>query len=225
MTDTTGPTEGSTDPLTVRTVVLDRAAPQPRYLEMIAGGGYAEPMEGLAISFSRANTDYVLRQHEQFSSCVELGLRNVRPLIPLNVAPPMHSKYRKLLDPLFAPKRMDEQEEDITRRVNGFIDNFIDRGECNFSEELADLFPSSVFLGLMGLPEEEMRMFLHMRDGVLHPQNWDANAMFDSDARSAVMKQAGQEIYEYFGNLVDLRRHEPADDIITRFVAAEIDGE
>jgi cytochrome P450 len=65
----------------------------------------------------------------------------------------MHSKYRKLLDPLFAPKRMDEQEADITRRVNRFVDVFIDRGECNFTEEFAELFPSSVFLGLMGLPE------------------------------------------------------------------------
>ena len=52
------------------------------------------------------------------TSCSRLGLDmalgNVRPLIPLNVDPPQHSKYRKLLDPLFAPKRMDEQEDDIT---------------------------------------------------------------------------------------------------------------
>ena len=79
-----------------------------------------------------------------------MSLGNVRPLIPLNVDPPQHSKYRKLLDPLFAPKRMDEQEDDITRRVNGFIDAFIDRGECNFTEEFAELFPSSVFLGPHG---------------------------------------------------------------------------
>ena len=84
----------------------------------------------------------------------------MRPLIPLNVDPPEHSKYRKILDPLFAPKRMDEQEDDITVRVNDFIDAFVDRGECNFTEEFAELFPSSVFLGLMGLPEDELRMFL-----------------------------------------------------------------
>jgi cytochrome P450 len=182
-------------------------------------------MEGLAISFSRANTDYVLRHHEEFSSIVDLGLGNIRPLIPLNVDPPMHSKYRKLLDPLFAPKRMDEQEEDIRRRVNGFIDAFIDRGECNFSEEFAELFPSSVFLGLMGLPEDEMRMFLHMRDGVLHPQKWDENALLDPDARAAVMNAAGQEIYEYFGSIIDARTSKPADDIMTRFLSVEIDGE
>jgi cytochrome P450 len=201
------------------------AAPQQMYLELIAAGGFAQPMEGVALSYSRANTDYVLRHHEQFSSVVDLGLGNVRPMIPLNVDPPMHSKYRKLLDPLFAPKRMDEQEADITRRVNGFIDVFIDRGECNFTEEFAELFPSSVFLGLMGLPEEEMRMFLHMRDGVLHPEKWDENALFDPEARTAVMQVAGAEIYEYFGNLIDERRKRPVEDLISRFLEVEIDGE
>jgi cytochrome P450 len=201
------------------------AAPQQMYLELIAAGGFAQPMEGVALSYSRANTDYVLRHHEQFSSVVDLGLGNVRPMIPLNVDPPMHSKYRKLLDPLFAPKRMDEQEADITRRVNGFIDVFIDRGECNFTEEFAELFPSSVFLGLMGLPEEEMRMFLHMRDGVLHPEKWDENALFDPEARMAVMQAAGAEIYEYFGNLIDERRKRPVEDLISRFLEVEIDGE
>jgi cytochrome P450 len=186
---------------------------------------FAQPMEGVALSYSRANTDYVLRHHEQYSSVVDLGLGNVRPMIPLNVDPPMHSKYRKLLDPLFAPKRMDEQEADITRRVNGFIDVFIDRGECNFTEEFAELFPSSVFLGLMGLPEEEMRMFLHMRDGVLHPEKWDENALFDPEARTAVMQAAGAEIYEYFGNLIDERRKRPVEDLISRFLEVEIDGE
>ena len=126
----------------------------------------------------------MLRHHEEFSSQIDMNLGNIRPMIPLNVDPPMHSKYRKLLDPLFAPRRMDEQEEDITRRVNGFIDEFIDRGECNFTEEFAELFPSSVFLGLMGLPEDEMRMFLRMRDGILHPEKWDENALDRPETRA-----------------------------------------
>ena len=205
--------------------MLDLAAPQERYLDLIAQGGFIEPMPGMALSFSRATTEYVLRHHEEFTSVMDMNLGNVRPMIPLNVDPPMHSKYRKLLDPLFAPRRMDEQEEDITRRVNGFIDTFIDRGECNFSEEFAELFPSSVFLGLMGLPEDEMRMFLRMRDGILHPEKADENALVDADVWMAVMNAAGAEIYEYFGNLVDERTARPAEDIITRFVKAEIDGE
>jgi cytochrome P450 len=205
--------------------MVDLSCPQENYLALIKQGGYVDVMPGVALSFARANTEYVLRHHEEFSSRVEMSLGNVRPFIPLNVDPPLHSKYRKLLDPLFAPRRMDEQEEDITRRVNGFIDAFIDRGECNFTEEFAELFPSSVFLGLMGLPEEEMRMFLRMRDGILHPEKFDPDAIDDHTARTKVMFSMGEEIYEYFGSLIDLRIKEPSHDIITRFLNAEIDGE
>ena len=206
--------------------MYDLAAPQARYLEILAQGGYVEAMEGLALSFNRANTEYLLRHADEFSSRVEMSLGNVRPLIPLNVDPPQHSKYRKLLDPLFAPKRMDEQEEDITRRVNGFIDTFIDRGECNFTEEFAELFPSSVFLGLMGLPEDEMRMFLDMRDGILHPEKEDPDAIVDVDVRDEGDERHWQSrSTSTSGTSSTNARKQPADDIITRFVNNEIDGE
>ena len=205
--------------------LFDMSAPQPNYKMLIEQGGLVEPMEGFAMSFGREVTDHVLRHHELFSSNSHLDLGNVRPLIPLNVDPPQHSKYRKILDPLFAPKRMDEQEQDITRRVNGFIDTFVDHGECNFTEEFAELFPSSVFLGLMGLPEDELRTFLDLRDGILHAEKIDPNAMFDMDARMAVMRATGQKIYDYFGGLIDEREQNPSNDIITRFLQAEIDGD
>src|SRR5271155_3503419 len=153
--------------------LADLAAPQPKYAAAIEEGGFVQPAPGMALSFDRDITDYILRHHELFSSVVDMNLGNVRPLIPLNVDPPNHSKYRRLLDPLFTPKRMDERDEDITKRVNRFIDRFIDAGGCNFSEEFAELFPSSVFLGMLGLPEDELRMFLRLRDGILHPEKID----------------------------------------------------
>ena len=166
--------------------MLNLASPQPGYQQAIAEGGFAQPMEGFAIAFSRELSEYVLRHHELFSSIGGLDLGNIRPLIPLNVDPPEHSKYRKILDPLFAPKQMEAQEADITDRVNHFIDAFADRGECNFSEEFAELLPSSVFLGLMGLPWEELDTFLHLRDGILRPDKIDPDAMFDGEKRQAV---------------------------------------
>jgi cytochrome P450 len=205
--------------------MLDMAAPQPRFRSMLEMSPVHEPADGMVLSLSREAVDHVLRHHELFSSRIDLGLGNVRPLIPLNVDPPLHSSYRKLLDPLFAPKRMDEQEADITRRVNALIDGFVDRGVCNFTEEFAEVFPSSVFLGLMGLPEDEMRAFLRMRDGILHPEKHDPDALLDPAARTAVMNRTGQEIYAYFGGLVDERRERPTDDVISRFIAAEIDGQ
>ena len=171
--------------------LLNLASPQPMYRDMIEQGGMASPGDGMVMVFNRELNDFVLRHHELFSSHIDMPLGNVRPLIPLNIDPPKHSKYRKLMDPLFSPKRMDEQEADITRRVNEFIDAFVDRGECNFTEEFAELFPSSVFLGLMGLPESDLRTMLDLRDGCLHPEKIDPNAMFDVDARQAVMDANG----------------------------------
>jgi cytochrome P450 len=205
--------------------LLDLSSPQANYKQMIDGPGLLQPSDGVVLTFDRALTEYVLRHHELFSSRVEMGLGNVRPLIPLNVDPPLHSKYRKLLDPLFAPKRMDEQEEDITRRVVALIDGFIDAGECNFTEDFAEIFPSSVFLGLMGLPQEELRMFLRMRDGILHPEKIDPEALNDPEKRRAVMARTGQEIYEYFGALADERTKKPAGDVMSKFVVSEVNGE
>jgi cytochrome P450 len=213
------------DPALGMQAMLDLAAPQARYKMLIESGGLVEPAEGMALSFDRTNTEYVLRHHELFSSRVEMHLGNVRPLIPLNVDPPRHSKYRKLLDPLFAPRRMDEQDADITRRVNALIDGFIDRGECNFTDDFAEVFPTSVFLGLLGLPEEELDMFLRLRDGILHPEKIDPGAILDPDKRMAVTNSTGQDIYAYFSGLISRRREEPSSDIITRFLSNEIDGE
>ena len=206
-------------------LLTNLADPQPGYLAAIQNGGVLEPVEGLTVTFSRELGDHVLRHHELFSSVGGLDLGNIRPLIPLNVDPPEHSKYRKILDPLFAPKQMDRQEADITERVNHFIDHFADRGECNFSEEFAEVFPTSVFLGLLGLPEDELAMFLRLRDGSLHSEKIDPDALFDFEKRRAVQAATGAEIYDYFGRLIHLREREPADDIITRFLSVEIDGE
>ena len=72
--------------------MTDLKAPQPGYIDMIQKGGYVEMGEGFGLSFDRATSDHVLRNHQLFSSRVEMSLGNVRPLIPLNVDPPLHSQ-------------------------------------------------------------------------------------------------------------------------------------
>lgn len=199
--------------------------PQPAYLREIAAGGIRCPMDGVAVSFGRDLTDFVLKHHELFSSDVVMPLGNVRPLIPLNVDPPKHSKYRKILDPLFAPKQMDLLEDDVTARANGFIDNFIDRGSCNFTEEFAELFPSAVFLSLMGLPWEELDVLIGLRNGILHPRKIDPRAETDPAIRMEIMNRTGQEIYAYFNERLDARLARPTKDILTHFNTAEVDGD
>jgi cytochrome P450 len=77
----------------------------------------------------------------------------------------------------------------------------------------------------MGLPEEELQMFLHLRDGILHTEKIDPAAVTDAEVRQRVQQETGQQIYDYFGNLVDERTKRPTDDVISRFVQHEIDGD
>ena len=126
-------------------------------------------LNGSVMVASRELTTETLGKPEVFSSADLVEQGNTRPLIPLGVDPPDHGRYRRLLDPLFSPRRMEAQEADIAERANHFIDAFIDRGSCNFTTEFAELFPSAVFLGLMGLPWEELETLVRLRDGLLHP--------------------------------------------------------
>jgi cytochrome P450 len=200
----------------------DAAAPQYRYREQLAEAPVHRNGNGVSI-LSRAAVDEVLQDPKRFSSAAfgGISLGNVRPLIPLSVDPPNHSKYRKLLDPLFAPKRMDAAEPDIAERVNHFMDMFVDRGECHFTNEFAVPFPSAVFLGLMGLPWDELDAMLRMKDGIIRPGGFD----MPMEERQAKMNQTGQDIYAYFNAILDQREQDPRDDIMTQFLTAKVDGE
>lgn len=198
--------------------LFDLAEPQPKYRALLDKGGILCPAEGFVVAASRAVVDEVLRHPERYTSRDLVQLGNVRPLIPLSVDPPEHLKYRKILDPLFAPKKMDAIEDDVAARMNHFIDAFVTRGSCNFTEELAVLFPSAVFLGLMGLPWEELDTLLRLKDGIMRPGGDPAEQM-------RIREQIGQEIYAYFDAILDERQHKPEHDILTEFLRAEVDGE
>ena len=209
---------------TLSEVFSDLSAPQERYCTL-GKLGYVPLQEGLGVTFGRKDTQFVTRNHEAFSMRVEVSIGNTRPLIPLNVDPPLHSKYRRLLAPLLSYTRMDKQEADIARRANAYIDGFIARGECNFSNEFADPFPSSVFLGLVGLPEDELAGFLALRDGILHPDLTDPAAKIDQAARNRVVYATGEKVYDYFERLIALRARQPTDDLISMLLSSEIEGQ
>ena len=185
--------------------LFDLADPQPKYRALIEMGGVVTPAEGFTIVATRAAVDEVLRDPGTFTSRDIVQLGNVRPLIPLSVDPPEHKKYRRILDPLFAPKRMDEIEDDVASRVNHFIDAFIDRGSCNFTEELAVPFPSAVFLGLMGLPWEELDTLLRLKDGIMRP----GGGGLSPDEELQFRADTGTEIYAYFNAILDERQRQP----------------
>jgi cytochrome P450 len=197
---------------------LDSTAPQPANFELARRGAIS--IDDNLMVASRPLVDETLRDHSVFSSADLIEQGNVRPLIPLGIDPPDHVKYRRLLDPLFAPRQIDALEQDIAERVNHFIDTFIDRGSCNFTDEFAELFPSSVFLGMMGLPWDELPALIALRDGLLRPGGADTTP----EDRSEIQRATAREVYAYFDAILDERAARPRDDILSRLVGAEVDG-
>ena len=197
--------------------------PQPVYRDMRAAMRVV-PMDGSVILGGRAEVDEVLRDHALYSSNMSaVDLQNVRPMIPLQIDPPEHRQYRRILDPLFAPKKMAELEAPVTDLVNDLIDRFEGRQDINFATEFSTLFPTQVFLVLFGLPVEDLATLLPMKDGIIRPHHVTGTA-FGSPEAIAYQKSTADSVYAYFEDVLDRREQDPRDDLLTQFLVAEIEG-
>jgi cytochrome P450 len=181
---------------------------------------------GPAVVLSRkAEIDETLRHPEVFSSNMDaVDLKNKRPLIPLQIDPPEHKKFRKLLDPIFAPRKMQAMEDEVSQLVNQLIDQFIDKGEVDFAKQFSIPFPSQVFLTLLGLPLEELDRFLTMKDGIIRP-NVVIGKPYGSKAVNEYQQKIADSIYDYFNEVLDQREVERRDDLLSLFLDADVDGD
>lgn len=203
------------------------AAPQARYRELIAmcpvhTGGPPPMLPGestrMVSVVSREAVDHVLRDPETFSSHGAVSLGNADPLIPLEIDPPHHLRYRKLLDPIFAPRKVAEWESEITALVNDLIDRFIGDGEADLVGTLCEPMPSTVFLNLLGLPFDNVSEFMKLKDGIIRPPG-------DAAAQEARRIEAGLQIYQLFEGVLADRAKQPRDDLVSWFLTAESEGE
>jgi cytochrome P450 len=199
------------------------ANPQPVF-KALRDGSPVLALEGSLILSRKADIDEALRHPEMFTSNMSaVDLKNVRPLIPLQIDPPDHKKYRKLLDPIFAPRLMTAMEEEVAVLVNDLIDRFIDRGEVDFAAEFSVPYPSQVFLTLLGLPLDELDRFLAMKDGIIRPDHVTGSP-YGSDEADAHQQKVADSIYAYFNQVLDEREAAPRADLVSRFLSAEVDG-
>jgi cytochrome P450 len=141
--------------------------------------------------------------------------------IPIMLDPPEHTKWRRVLAEYFSPGRIKSMLDDHHRLAADLIDKIAQDGECDYVSQVARVFPSTVFLRIMGMPVEDLDQFIKWEDMILHQEGVgeEVNA-----ARFAGM----QEVMTYFNDLIGRRRAEPdhdADDIVSNAVGWTIDGE
>jgi cytochrome P450 len=130
-------------------------------------------------------------------------------VLPTEVDPPMHSAYRKGLNPSFSPQKMAAMKDDLRKRATNLIDKFSGRTECDFVNEFSERYPIYIVLDLLGLPQYRMAEFLLWEKAMLHSNDWEVRS---GGVRSAV---------DYLKAEIALRRAAPRDDYITKLFDLE----
>ncbi len=198
------------------------AHPQPMYKLLRDAAPVVEmdtDMGAMMIVGGDAEVRHVLGHPEIFSSGVDaVSIGQVRPLIPLQIDPPAHRNFRKLLDPIFAPKQVALLEDQTRTLVRDLIAGVVADGRCNFHASIAEPLPSTVFLQLLGLPVSRAAEFIELKDGIIRPP------VRSQRERIAAVAATGQRIYAVLQEVIDERVAEPQDDFISMFLEAEVDG-
>jgi cytochrome P450 len=161
---------------------------------------------------------WALKHPEIFSSQAEaIDIGQQHDLIPLQIDPPEHTKYRRFMAEWFNTKAIDPLEPEVRKLVNELLDGIAERGECDFHAEFATPLPSTVFLALMGLPQDDLGTLLRWRDDIIRP------AVDPRDAL-AVRQRTGAEITAYFDAQIDELRDTPRSGFWSDLVHADFDG-
>lgn len=164
-----------------------------------------------------------LQHPEHFSSAVIVPNEPDPPYkwIPVMLDPPEHNKWRHLLGLYFSPGRVNALEEEQREFAVELIEKFRGDGRCDFCTDFASVFPTTIFLQIMGLPLDRLADFMVWEDKILHPTP-------ESDPDRSIAIGAMMEVVGYFSGLITERRDDPSsrgDDIVSHAIDWEIDGE
>lgn len=133
-------------------------------------------------------------------------------LNPIEIDPPRHHHYRKVLNPYFTPKAVKEFDDPVRQCCRELIAKFQDRGGCEFVDEFAVPFPSYVFLDLMDMPRDRLDDFI----------GWQNDLMRAEDPMQRVA--AARAIYAYLKQHMAAQQENPTNDFLRGMVEAEIEG-
>jgi cytochrome P450 len=167
-------------------------------------GGYSEARQVVTdCRFSRAGAVAAGRAMQGFEMFAAASLNGMDP--------PEHTRIRKLVASAFTARRVAVLRPRVTLIVDGLIDAMLSGPHpADLVSAFALPLPVRVICEMLGVPESDMEQFHAWSDTVLG--DWENNG--------DVILSALAEMYEYFGRLVELKRVQPADDLMTALIAA-----
>jgi cytochrome P450 len=176
----------------------------------------------------------VHRDWETFSS--ELGGTSLQDLEPdeiesrksmIDMDPPRHNQLRAIVSKGFTPRAVRKFEEALRAMFSHHLDATLPRGDLEWVGEVTSELPMRVFAEMLGAPMEDRRYIIELGDRMLG--NTDPEFATPEELERyrhlPFSSPAAQEMFDYARKLFDARRAEPRDDIVTKLVSAEIDGE
>jgi len=198
---------------------LRREAPVFWHPEPDGKGFWAVTKHADVLAISRDNEHYSSEVGGTFiSTQTEEDLAKIRLSI-LNMDPPKHHRYRRLVSKGFTPRMIGQLQDTIQWRAVRIVDDVIDRGECEFVEDVAAKLPLQIICEMIGLPEADWPRMFELSNRLIGFDDTEYQASpQDGDLAAA-------EIFGYCDEIAADRRATPRDDLMSALVQAEVDGE
>ncbi|MEM7337071.1 MAG: cytochrome P450 [Actinomycetota bacterium] len=148
----------------------------------------------------------------------------------IDLDPPVHTRLRRLVSSAFTPRHVQGYRDAITERVHARLDALIEAGGGDWVDLVAAPIPIGVICDLMGVPEADHGYMIELSDHLVagtSSQPLDPEAYGNTtDLRLLPFNSpAAHGINAYAIDLGERRRRTPEDDLITRLVEAEIEGD
>jgi cholest-4-en-3-one 26-monooxygenase len=150
-----------------------------------------------------------------------VGIEMMRKIM-LNMDPPRHRQYRALINKAFTPRMVDSLRPRIAALVREIVDAVIEKGECDFVEELAAPLPMLVICEMMGVPAEDRRRIYQVGNSMVGFD--DPELQPDGKPRTSG-DDAMIELFMYASKLRVMALANPTNDLASGLVHAELDGQ
>jgi cholest-4-en-3-one 26-monooxygenase len=134
----------------------------------------------------------------------------------INHDAPAHTRLRKLISRLFTPRSVAALEEKLAAAAHGIVRSAAEKQTGNFVDDVAMSLPLQAIADLIGVPEADRERLFHWTNSIMNTDDPD----FDDDPMAA-----NAELMAYAYTMAEERRRCPADDIVTRLIEADVDGD
>jgi cytochrome P450 len=144
----------------------------------------------------------------------------------IQLDPPKHGAYRQLISKRFTPRYFSRMHGDIERIGKEIVDALTqdsEGGECDFVQEISAPLPIAVIAWMLGVPKEDWRLIFDWTNSIIGAQ--DPEYQQDGKDSRETARANMTDLFLYFTKLVEEKKKNPADDLLTLFANAEIDGE